>query len=134
MAAPAGGAGAFIRRYPWLFHVTDPAALPGIETDRPLPAQALLRLCEVPEHEAIFGLNRGKGNFRVLEHTGHPGAVAGKSDATAGSDLFVCTSGMLDIPSEIPDELPGGMGFPFGQGFVFLLFLFIAKPWAEAPV
>ncbi|MFC0409991.1 DUF7002 family protein [Roseomonas elaeocarpi] len=66
---------AFTRRYPRLFHVTDPAALPGIEADGLLSAEALLRLYAVPDREAILGRNRGRGNFQVLERAGHPGAV-----------------------------------------------------------
>ncbi|MFT8246393.1 DUF7002 family protein [Roseomonas sp. BN140053] len=73
----AEGVAAFARRFPVLFHVTDPAALPGIERNGLLSAAALVELYGVPEAEraALLEENRGKGRFHPLQRPGLPGAV-----------------------------------------------------------
>lgn len=72
-----GGLEGFCRRYPVLFHVTDPEALPGIEQDGLLSSEALVRLYEVPESDrpALLRANRGRGNFHRLSAAGRPGAT-----------------------------------------------------------
>jgi len=72
-----GGLEGFCRRYPVLFHVTDPGALPGIEQDGLLSSEALVALYGVPasERPALLRANRGRNNFHRLQGAGCPGAT-----------------------------------------------------------
>jgi len=77
-AATAGdGAARFAARFPRLFHVTDPDALPGIERHGLLSAEALVALYEVPppDRPALLDENRGRNRFTRLAHPGLPGAT-----------------------------------------------------------
>ena len=75
-SSPAG-VGAFAQRFPVLFHVTDPGALPGIAARGLLSASALVVLYGVPEAEraALLEADRGRGNFHSLSAPGLEGAV-----------------------------------------------------------
>ncbi|WP_338664440.1 hypothetical protein VQH23_04575 [Pararoseomonas sp. SCSIO 73927] len=77
MTAAPEGAARFAARFPLLFHVTDPEALPGIRRDGLLSAAALVALYKVPEPErpALLEHNRGRGNFTRLHRDGLPGAT-----------------------------------------------------------
>ena len=71
------GTAAFARRFPVLFHVADPGALPGIRAHGLLSAAALAALYGVPEAErpALLEANRGRNRFVALSRPGLPGAV-----------------------------------------------------------
>ncbi|MBP0493826.1 DUF7002 family protein [Pararoseomonas indoligenes] len=77
MAEAMEAAARFAARFPTLFHVTDPEALPGIATNGLLSAAALVALYEVrePDRPALLEHNRGRGNFTRLHREGLPGAT-----------------------------------------------------------
>jgi len=75
--APPDPVARFAARYPRLFHVTDPAALPGIAAHGLLSAAGLVALYEVPEPDrpALLSGNRGRNTFTPLAREGLPGAT-----------------------------------------------------------
>ncbi|MCR0985652.1 DUF7002 family protein [Roseomonas populi] len=77
MTEPAEAAARFAARFPVLFHVTDPEALPGIAANGLLSTEALVALYDVPPEDrpALLDHNRGRGNFTRLHREGLPGAT-----------------------------------------------------------